>query len=101
MNFHFITSTSFGYVAILFEKNPFLIKKVFLPRKKEELLTFDLSDTTSDNDSNAEAVLKEIQNYFKGKPIHISLKLLDFSQVTGFEKKVLNIVSEIPFNSAK
>ena len=101
MLYHLIINTSFGYCAIIFTKNPFILKKILLPKKnmetiKEKILSesFSIKDSTE-----AKKIASAIKNYFDNKiRIQINWNILDLNNLTDFYKKVLLQTTLIPFS---
>jgi methylated-DNA-[protein]-cysteine S-methyltransferase len=96
---HKIFKTAFGFGAILFRKNPFLVKRIFLPCAKISTLRQRIQNTCPAGTSHTEQRLDlclDIQAYFAGTPMSPHWKLLDLSGLTPLQKEVLRTVATVP-----
>ena len=80
--------TQFGRFII--EGNEAGISKIVFPHQ-----TRNLTDTATICEAVEQAV-KQIQNYFAGKPYYFSKLTYDFSEVTDFQRKILQVLLSAP-----
>ncbi|MBW1649801.1 MAG: methylated-DNA--[protein]-cysteine S-methyltransferase [Deltaproteobacteria bacterium] len=102
MLYHLIINTSYGYCAVIFTKNPFILKKVLLPEKKLKTIKEKILSTASSiedkKNTDAKKIAFAIKNYFNnGCPIQIDRDILDLNNHPPFYKKILLKTAEIPF----
>ncbi len=94
-----IYSTAFGYTAILFQTEPFLVKRIYLPHSHKRALKKRIQKTGPANPGHTRAVLNmcnDIQAYYEGNPIKTPWKFLDISGLTPLQRSVLEAVSSVP-----
>ena len=99
-----ICNTAYGYVAILFQAEPLLAKRIFLPHPKERVVTRRIQRIGPAEPGNTPAILtlcKDIQAYFSGSPIKIPWKLLDLSGLTPLQRSVLEAVASVPHGQVR
>jgi methylated-DNA-[protein]-cysteine S-methyltransferase len=104
MIFYHICTTAFGYTAILFQTEPFLVKQIFLPHSHKMALTKQIQLTGPAKPGHTPAVLdmcKDIQAYFEGAPIKTSWELLDLSVLTPLQRSVLEAVASVPHGEVR
>lgn len=97
--YYHLCSTAFGYTAILFQTEPFLVKRIFLPHSHKKALKKRIQKTGPAKPGHTRAVLnmcKEIQAYFEEDPIKAPWKFLDISGLTPLQRLVLETVSNVP-----
>ena len=102
--YYHIFDTLFGFGAVLFQENPFLIKRIWLPCKKRSTQRHTIQATTSGTARQTEEALafcQQIQAYFEGTPIFPPLKHLDLRSLTPLQQLVLKTVCTIPFGSTQ
>ncbi len=94
-----ICSTPLGYAAILFQSNPFLVMRIFLPQPQEHALENRIQKTHPAKAGHTPFVLhlcKAIQDYFAGAPLQIPWRFLDLGRFTPLQRSVLETVATIP-----
>ena len=99
-----ICTTAFGYTAILFQTEPFLVKRIFLPHSHKKALKKRIQKTGPAKPGHNRAVLnmcKDIQAYFEGVPIKAPCKFLDISRLTPLQRSVLEAVSSVPHGEVR
>ena len=99
-----IFNTAFGFAAVLFQKDPFLVKQVFLPCDNKRWLIQKIQTTSPAAEmTTAEAKLfcNQIQAYFEGIPVRPKWELLDMSSLTPLQQGVLRTVGAIPYGQTK
>ncbi len=103
LHYHIFT-TAFGYAAILYQAQPFLVKRIFLPCSHKKTLTKQTGRLGPAKTGQTPAVLdlcKNIQNYFRGTPITAPWKILDLSGQTPLQRSVLEAVASIPYGDVR
>jgi methylated-DNA-[protein]-cysteine S-methyltransferase len=102
---HHICTTAFGYTAILFQTEPLLLKRIFLPHSHKRALKKQIEMTTGPaKPGHTPAVLnmcKDIQAYFNGASIKAPWKSLDLSGLTPLQRSVLKAVSSVPYGEVR
>ena len=99
-----ICTTAFGYTAILFQTEPILLKRIFLPHSHKTVLKKQIQMTGPAKPGHTPAVLnmcKDIQAYFNGAPIKAPWKSLDLSGLTPLQRSVLEAVSSVPYGEVR
>ena len=100
----YIFTTAFGYVAILFQTDPYLLKRIFLPHLRKRELDGRVRRTGPLKPESVPAVLglsKEIRAYFAGNPIEAHWELLDLTGMTPLQHSVLEAVGRVPYGKAR
>ncbi len=98
MTYYHIFPTAFGYAAIVFQKEPLLVKRIFLPHPKKSLLETRIQKTGPAIAAHSKQVLKlckDIQAYLESHPITPPWKLLDLSRFTPLQRSVLRVVATV------
>jgi len=92
--------TQFGYPAIVFDS--ISIKRVFLPKKISSIVKFqaqkeflNLKFKKQPLPDFVRKTIKAIQLYFQGSTNDIPIQFIDQSQLTCFQKKVLQVTQKI------
>jgi methylated-DNA-[protein]-cysteine S-methyltransferase len=101
---YYMFTTAFGHVAVQFQADPPLLKRVFLPHFQEEALERRLRAAGSIEVGNPPAVLdlsKEIRSFFMGRPLAPFCSLLDLTGVTPLQRSVLYTVARIPHGEVR
>ncbi len=97
--------TAFGYAAILFQKDPLLVKRILLPHASKSVLKRRIQGTgPATMPARTGEVLdlcRDIQAYFEGKPISPPWKLLDMSRFTSLQRLVLEAVARVPHGAVR
>lgn len=99
-----ICTTAFGCAAILFETEPFLVKRILLPHSDRRALKKEILRTGKAKPGHTPAVLnlcERIQAYFVGTPIKASRKLLDLSGMTPLQRLVLEAAASVPHGEVR
>ena len=94
-----ICQTAFGYAAILFQTEPFLLKRILLPHAHKRALKERIQGAGPAKPGYTPEVLdlcKEIQAYFTGTPVRAPWKFLDLSGLTPLQRSVLEAVASVP-----
>jgi methylated-DNA-[protein]-cysteine S-methyltransferase len=102
--YYHIFLAKFGTIAILFKKNPTRIKRIFLPQddKNNLKLLVRSAGGTKNGTSPVVANLKQkIQAYFRGTPIECDWDILDMSNLTELQQKVLHETGAIPYGTVR
>jgi methylated-DNA-[protein]-cysteine S-methyltransferase len=103
MDYH-LFPTQFGHAAILFEKAPLLIKRIFLPHPGRKVLKGHIQETGGATARHTPEVLtlcRDIQAYFDGAPIRPPWKLLDLRALTPLQRVVLRTVATVPHGTTR
>ena len=104
MIFYHIYNTAFGYTAILFQTEPFIVKRIFLPHSHKRALKKQVQITGPAKPGHTRAahnMCKEIQAYFEGHPMKSPWELLDLSCLTALQRSVLKAVSSVPYGAVR
>jgi methylated-DNA-[protein]-cysteine S-methyltransferase len=99
-----IFETAFGFGAVLFQEDPFLVKRVLLPCKDKHVLIGKLKGkafAVASLSEQALAFCHLIETYFKGMAICPPWEQLDLGGLTPLQQLVLKTVSAIPFGSTQ
>ncbi len=99
-----ICPTAFGYAAVLFQTEPFLVKRIFLPHSHKTALTKRIQRTGPAKPGHTPAVLdmcEDIQAYFEGASIKATWKFLDLSGLTPLQRLVLKAVASVPHGEVR
>ncbi len=102
--YYHIFSVTFGFVAILFEESPFLVRRLFLPQEDKRSLEQLVRSAGGTKKSTSLVVIdlkKKIQAYFRGKPIECNWDILDMSNLTVLQQKVLRETGAIPYGTVR
>jgi methylated-DNA-[protein]-cysteine S-methyltransferase len=103
MSYH-LWATAFGYVAILFQADPFLVNRVFLPHTPRKDLIRRIQRTGPSKPGCTAAVLdirKDVQAYFSGSPLRAPWKALDLRGFTPLQRSVLEAVARVPYGQVR
>ncbi len=103
MDYH-LFSTRFGHAAILFEKAPLVIKRVFLPHHSRKVLKghiIEIGGATAGHTPEVLSLCRDIQAYFDGVPIRQPWKLLDLRGLTPLQRVVLKTVATVPHGTTR
>ncbi|NVM21179.1 MAG: MGMT family protein [Desulfobacterales bacterium] len=104
MTYYHICPTAFGYAAILFQKAPLLVKRIFLPHARKSALKRHIQSTcpaTSASASEVVALCRDIQAYFEGSPVSPPRRFLDLSRLTPLQRSVLEAVARVPHGQVR
>ena len=96
--------TAFGYAAILFETDPFLVNRIFLPHLRKSVLKKQIQRTGQAKPGHTPAVLKmckDIRAYFEGASIKAPWRFLDLSGLTPLQRSVLRAVASVPHGEVR
>jgi len=99
-----ICPTAFGYAAILFETQPFLVRRIFLPHSHKRGLTKEIQSTGPAKPGQTMAVLdmcKDMKVYFEGAPLKTPWKFLDLGGLTPLQRSVLEAVASVPHGQVR
>jgi methylated-DNA-[protein]-cysteine S-methyltransferase len=103
--FYHTCITAFGYVGILFQIDPFLLNRVFLPHSSERALVMQIQGTASPAEPGstpaALAICKDLQVYFSGTPIKPPWEVLNLGGLTPLQCFVLQAVTGIPHGEVR
>lgn len=97
-------STPFGFGAILFQKDPFLVKRIFLPLSGKRALINLVQDTalaTPAHTAQAQMISADLEAYFAGLPIEPPWNLLDLSNLTPLQRSVLRATADVPYGHVR
>jgi len=97
--YYHICNTAFGYTAILFQTDPFLVKRIFLPHSHKKALKKRIQKAGPAKPGRTPKALemcKEIQACFEGASIKIPWRFLDLSGLTPLQHSVLEAVASVP-----
>lgn len=103
MHYH-IFAVTWGFMAVLFKKEPFRIQRIIVPQKDKKDLEWMMQSAggTEAGTVSVVTILKnKIQAYFKAKPIECNWDILDVSNLTELQKKVLRETAKIPYGSVR
>ena len=113
-NFQYsIFSTSWGWAGVIFNQEG--LRFFILPLEKIEDIIFELKKIAEENNlkifesNNSEEekkakildLIKEVQEYYKGKKVNFFDYQLNLKSYTPFQKKVLSTVSKVPYGILK
>ena len=101
---HLVFSTCFGFAAIIYREQPFLIIKVFLPRtSRKDLCEFIKNKGWSKRGGHPEAlsISESIVDYFTGKPIQPYWDHISMIGLTNFQQSVLVATTKIPYGALR
>jgi methylated-DNA-[protein]-cysteine S-methyltransferase len=104
MVYYHLCPTAFGYTAILFQTEPFLVKGVFLPQPKKRTLLERMKKSGPVKPGHTQAVLdicEEIRTYFEGSPVKTPWELLDLSGLTPLQRAVLKAVATVRYGEVR
>jgi methylated-DNA-[protein]-cysteine S-methyltransferase len=99
-----ICPTAFGHAAILFQVEPFVVKRVLLPQLQIKALKEKIRKTGPAKRGQARAALKlceEVRAYFEGAPITAPWQRLDLSGLTPLQYAVLKAVASVPHGEVR
>ena len=99
LKYYHICDAAFGYAAILFQTEPFFVKRIFLPHSYKRALRKQIQRTGPAKPGHTPAVVslcKDIQAYFTGTPIKVRWKFFDLSGLTPLQRSVLKAVAGVP-----
>jgi len=99
MLYYHICPTAFGYSAILFETQPFLVRRIFL-----SALTKEIQRIGPAKPGQTKAVLdmsKDMKVYFEGAPLKTPWKFLDLGGLTPLQRSVLEAVASVPHGQVR
>ena len=104
MTCYHICATAFGYAAILFQKDPLLVKRILLPHARKSLLKRRIQSTGPARPARTREVFdlcRDIQAYFEGDLLRPPWKLLDLSRLTPLQRSVLEAVARVPHGAVR
>jgi len=99
---YLVFSTCFGYCALIYRTNPFLVSRLILPRLNKNEIFERLDKNGAIIRQSHEKVFKikkRIADYFKGIPIQTPFEWLDMKGFTDLQKKVLTATSNIEYGN--
>jgi len=102
--FYHTCVTAFGYVGILFQAEPLLVNRVFLPHSRERALLAQIQGTAPAKPESTPAILaicKDLQAYFSGAPIKPPWEVLHLDGLTPLQCFVLEAVAAIPYGEVR
>lgn len=95
-----VFGSSFGDIGMLYQKEPFQLKEVFLPGKwpeRVDRMEGEAWKKEGEPSLQVEALSRMMAGYFEGEPVAIPWKALDLSRMTILETAVLRATSAIPY----
>lgn len=104
MTSHYVFTTAFGHVAILFQADPYLLKRIFLPHLRKGELDRQVTRTGPVKPESVPAVLslsEGIRAYFAGNPIEAHWEMLDLNGMTPLQRSVLKKVGRVPYGKVR
>lgn len=102
--YYHIFSVTFGFVAILFEESPFLVKRIFLPQEDKrslEQLARSAGGTREGSCPLLTDLQQNIRSYFQGKPLKCDWDIIDLGNLTELQQKALRETEAIPYGSVR
>lgn len=99
-----VFETPFGFSAIVFNAASRHIKRVFLPQKDKSALIRRILETGPARKSvpkQAPAVVQDIQEYFRGRPITPRWESLDLEDFTPLQRRTLEAVAAVPYGQTR
>jgi len=102
--FYHTCVTAFGYVGILFQAEPLLVNRIFLPHFGKRALVGQIQETAPSKPGSTPAILaicKDLQTYFSGAPIKPSWEVLNLDGLTPLQCVVLEAVAGIPYGEVR
>ena len=101
---HHIFETIFGFAAIVFKEDNSSVKRIFLPSNSKAASEKLLKETHSSSPGHTPKILKlssNIQAYFNGTPISLSMESIDLSKLSDLEQLVLKTVATIKYGTTQ
>ena len=102
--FYHMRITAFGYVGILFQADPFIVNRVFLPHSRKSALVGQIQGIAPAKPGSTPAVLdicKDLQAYFSGVPVKPPWEVLNLDGLTSLQCFVLEAVAAIPYGEVR
>ena len=103
-SFYIVFPTPLGDAAVIFTNKPFVILKVFLPRKQRIDMVKTIEKTCQAKAGAHPESLKivgTIEKYFKGTTIKPPWEFMDMAGLTPLQKSVLKATTDIPYGSVR
>jgi len=104
MNFYITIETPFGWLGLVYQKNPFQIIKTILPYTDRQKLLAEIGKNTPDTpplDPHAENIVNRIENFFHGIPITPPWERMRMEHLTRLQQAVLRETADIPYGRQK
>jgi methylated-DNA-[protein]-cysteine S-methyltransferase len=105
MKQYHLFKTSFGWCALFFRQDPLSVVEILLPKPRRALteILAPAGDRASRLPEPARRLAGEIQDYFDHPPHPLSVpwELLDFSDMTELQRRVLETTAAISFGQTR
>jgi len=101
---HHIFETIFGFAAIVFREDNSSVKRILLPLNSKTTSEKLLTETLSSSPGHTPKILKlssDIQAYFNGTPISLSMESIDLSELSDLEQLVLKKVTTVKYGQTQ
>ncbi len=101
---HHIFETTFGFAAIVFKGKASSVKRILLPSNSKTTSEKLLKETLSSSPGHTPKILKlssNIQAYFNGTPISLSMESIDLSELSDLKQLVLKTVATVKYGTTK
>ena len=101
-SFYIILPTPLGNAAVIYTDKPFLILKVFLPRKQRIDMVKTIEKTCQAKAGahpETQKIVGTIEKYFKGTAIKPPWEWMDMAGLTPLQQLVLRATTDIPYGS--
>ena len=101
---HLIFPTCFGFAAIIYREQPFLIIKIFLPRTNRQDLFESIKNKgwgKRGRHPEALSISESIVDYFTGKPIQPYWDHISMIGLTNLQQSVLVATTKIPYGALR
>ena len=99
---HVRIQTLFGWAAIVYTCNPFLLYRLYLPRKSEDILTRNIQKDFSLDQGyhpNIDLIIDKLMLYFQGNPIDTPWEYLVWQNLTSLQIHTLIQTAQIPYGA--
>ncbi len=99
-----VVVTEYGTAAVIFQLNPFAVKRILLPTRHQDGLKDALAAADAEMESdheNAGIVCRNIADYFTGKRVDVPWEWLSFESLTDLECKTLTVAASIPYGETR
>lgn len=102
--FSYVCPTAFGYAGILFQDEPFLVKRIFLPEPDPVAAGGLVHVPGAAGPGDVSAIFEicsDIRAYFEGNSIKTPWELLDMGRFTLLQRAVLRAASSVPYGEVR
>ncbi len=103
-----VIDTDHGPAGFVYERPPFRLKRIYLPRPSREALFHRMADDfppenprEGEDAEEVRAMARSLTAYFSGKPLMVDWERLDLEGLTPLQQAVLRTVAAIPFGGVR